>query len=538
MHQKSRLAVVSATSFHRPESQQRRRFTIRGIRSVFDEPRSMSQSAPLMRTIRSSVISLLAAGLVGSLGAAPSARQLTLEDCVKLALENNLELEITRFEPAKAALSLVLARTAFDPAFSLSAEQTIASSGGGVTRDNIPIPAITTDRSTFISGVTGRLPTGMTYTLGGSMTDNDSLDNTSGGASISLTQPLLRDFWIDQPRYSIRVGRNRAKYSDEALRYQIMSVLTRVESAYFSLIQARETVRVQEEALRLAEKLFEENKKRVEVGALAPLDEKQAEAETAMRRADLLNARYSQSAAQNVLKGLLSGNYPEWQEVTPEPSERLTAPVQLFNLQDSWQRAMNQRPDLIQARLEVERTGAFRELQFNQMFPQLDLTGTYGHGGSRREIPGFLDDIRRGNHPSHTIRLEFSVPIGNRAARTNHRLAKLDEEQARLRLKKLEQDIMIQVDDSIQEAQTAYERVKATERARVVAKEALDAEEKKRANGKSTSFFVLQFQKAYTDAQAAEISALATYNRALSQLAFDEGATLDRRNLKLDVTGR
>lgn len=481
---------------------------------------------------------LLAAALTGPLMAASSARQLTLEECVKVALEHNLEIEIVRYEPVKAGVDLTLARTSYDPSFNASVEQSVSSSPGGINKDNLLLPAISSERNTFSSSIVGALPTGMTYSLGGGITDNDTADNASGGTTLTLTQPLLKGLWIDQPRYSIRVAKNRVKYSDESLRYQIMAVLTRVESSYFSLIQARENVKVQEEALRLAEKLFEENKKRVEVGALAPLDEKQAEAETAMRRADLLNARYNLSSAQNVLKGLLSGNFPDWQDVTPEPAERLTAPVQLFNVQDSWQKAMTQRPDLLQARLEVERTGLLRELQFNQLFPRLDLSGTYGHSGAKREIPGAIDDIRRGTYPNHSIRLEFSMPIGNRAARSNLRLAKLDEEQSRLRLKKLEQDIMIQVDDSIQESQTAYERVKATERARVVAKEALDAEEKKRANGKSTSFFVLQLQKAYTDAQAAEIGALASYNRALSQLAFNEGSTLDRRSLKLEIGGR
>ena len=494
-----------------------------------------------MRTIRFSMALLLAACLSSPATGASAVRQLTLEECLKIALEHNLELEIVRFEPVRAGLNLDLAYAGYEPAFSASARHGSSISPGRFDSSGLIYLNTETESDTFSAGVNGLAPSGLTYSLAGNVVDSEFTtaggpgENAQGGVSIRLQQPLLKNAWIDQTRYGIRVAKNRVKYSDQVLRYQVMSILASVESAYFNLIQARENVKVQEEALRLAQKLFEENKKRVEVGALAPLDEKQAEAETAMRYADLLSARYSLTSSQNVLKGLLSSNFPDWQDVIPEPSERLTAPIQLFDLSGSWQRALSQRPDLLQARLEVERTGVLRQLQFNQLFPQLDIVGTYGHSGTDDEVPSYMDQIGRGLFPNNSIGAELRIPLGNRAARSNHRLAKLEEEQSRLRLRKLEQDIMLAVDDAVAGAQTAYEAVKATERARVVAKEALDAEEKKRANGKSTSFFVLQLQKAYTDAQAAEIRALASYNRALSQLAFNEGSTLDRHGLALDI---
>jgi outer membrane protein TolC len=114
----------------------------------------------------------------------------------------------------------------------------------------------------------------------------------SGGrvGALTLRQPILRDFWMDQPRYSIALSKANLRISELALQQQVMTTVTAVENAYFNLIYAAESVVVQQKALELAERLLAENKKRVEVGAMAPLDEKQAEAEVASRRADLLTA--------------------------------------------------------------------------------------------------------------------------------------------------------------------------------------------------------------------------------------------------------
>ena len=116
-------------------------------------------------------------------------------------------------------------------------------------------------------------------------------DLASGSASISLSQPLLKNFWIDQTRFNIKVGKNRVKYTELGLKQTIMNIVTTVEQAYYDLIYARENVTVQEKAVELATQLVVENKKRVEVGALAPLDQKQAEAQAATSRAALIAAK-------------------------------------------------------------------------------------------------------------------------------------------------------------------------------------------------------------------------------------------------------
>jgi len=308
-----------------------------------------------------------------------------------------------------------------------------------------------------------------------------------------------------------------------------------VELAYYDLIFAQENVKVQEKALQLAEQLLRENKKRVEVGALAPLDEKQAESQTAARRADLLSANRLLAAQQNVLKNLLSDKYTEWQEVSLEPAEALAAPPPLLNLQDSWQKGLSQRPDLLQARVDLERQQIVLRYDHNQLFPQLDLIGSYGHLASGREFSDALGQIKEGSNPYYSYGAAITWPLSNRAARQSYKISKAEQRQLLLRLKKLEQTIMVDIEDAVKLAQTNFERVDATKQARLYAEAALEAEQKKLENGKSTSFNVLFLQRDLTQARSAEIQALTEYNRALSQLSLKEGTTIERNGLKVEI---
>jgi outer membrane protein TolC len=312
-----------------------------------------------------------------------------------------------------------------------------------------------------------------------------------------------------------------------------MSTVTQVENAYYELIYARENLKVLTIALQLAQQSYEENKKRVEVGVMAPLDEKQAQSQVAARQADLLAAQLALHTAENALKNLISDDYAKLQPTTLLPTETIVAVSEQFNLQESWNRGLRQRPELLQAKLDLEKAGLTLKYYRNQIYPQLDAVGSYGYAGSRSEFSGALGDVRRGDQPFYTAGLKFSIPLGNVSARAQAKQGKLTVEQGLLAVKRQEQDIMVGIDNSIRAVQSAFERVSATHAAREFAEAALAAEQKKLENGKSTSFVVLQLQGNLTTARSSEIRALADYKEALANEAFAEGATLERR--KIDV---
>ena len=469
-----------------------------------------------------------------------SVRRLSLEDCIELALQKNLDLRIERYNPQLRLFDLNIARgAAYDPVFSASAEHDYEETGSRLLSGSFIVPGSKSKDDLFSSGLTGLLPWGMTYNLRASASDrygNDAsgpFENTSGSASVTLTQPLLRDFWADSSRLNISVAKNRLQYSEQSLRLQLINTVSEVENTYYELIYAQENVKVQEKSLQLAEQLFKENKKRVEVGVMAPLDEKQAEAQTAARRADLLAAQRELAKQQNTLKRLISDDYAAWYGILIEPAEPLGAVKQIFSAQDSWSSGLNNRPELLQYKMDMEKAGIELKYYRNQVMPQLDVFGTYGRSGSQQEFSGVFDDIRRGDQPYYGYGVQFSIPLGNLAARKRYKSGKLTVEQAVLAVKNFEQTVMFEIDEAIKQAQSSYERVQATREARDFAEAALDAEQKKLANGKSTSFEVLRLQSDLTAARSAEIRALADYNNALTELARVEGNTLERRNINV-----
>lgn len=505
--------------------------------------------------MRALIFGLILCGAVGVASAqtdAPKVRTMSLQDCIQQALEHNLELRIERYNPELALFNLKAGYGAYDPTFSFFGQHNDTRSGATLVQGIYPVPGQKTDTDTFNSSLGGLLPWGTEYGLSlQNLRDTDGkrfiLDtnlqqiipvpySVSGGSvGMDVTQPLFKNFWLNPTRLNIAVLKNRMKWTDQGLRLRIMDIATRVELAYYDLKAGYEAVKVQETALELANRLLMENKKKVEVGTLAPLDEKQAEAQAAARQADLISAQRNLAILDNALKQLLTDDFASLENERLEPSDSLDAELQLFNLQDSWSKGLTLRPDFLQAKLDLEKQGIQVKINRNELYPQVDLRAGGGYSGSTPEYSGVFGDIERFEQPFYYFGGQLSYPLGNRTARNNYKAAKAQYEVSQLAMKKMEQDIMVQIDNDIKLAQANYERVGATKSAREYAEAALAAEQKKLESGKSTSFFVLQLQRDLTTAQSDEIAALVQYKRSLARLAQDEGTTMERRGINLEV---
>jgi outer membrane protein TolC len=490
-------------------------------------------------------------GTVTAQNQATNTRALSLHESIELALKHNLDVQIERYNPQLALYTLNAYYGGYEPALNLLGQHDHNEDVDRLLSGGFSIPGSISDDNSFSSSVSGPgpLPWGMTYSLQASVSDayGQSFASTTNGlvsapfessvgrASVRVTQPLLKNLWIDSTRLNISVGKNRLKYSELGLKQRIINTVTSTEQAYYELIYSREFVKVQQKAVELAARLVEENKKRVEVGAMAPLDEKQAESQAAASRADLLAAQNSLAIQEHVLKNLLTDRYSQMAGETLVPSESLEAPRQSFNLQYSWSTGLAERPDLLQAKLDLERAGIQLKFSRNQLLPELDVFGTYGFNGGGKEFSGVFGNIERTDRPFYTYGGQVTIPLGNTTARNNFKYSRTAEDQAKLALKRLEQQAMVQIDDAIKQAQSSFERVSATRQAGDYAELALEAEQKKLESGKSTSFQVLQLQKDLTTARGNQIRALADYNKALSQLSLTEGTTLDRRGIHVDM---
>ncbi len=483
----------------------------------------------------------LAATTLGVRAAEPEHRPISLDDCLQLALRHNLSLQITRLQPELARFNLDAAYGAYDPNFRASITHNSSAQPESYDSEGRWYPGTQTENDSFQLGLAGEVGTGLGYTLGGGMTDMHGtqagipFENASGSFGFTLTQPLLKNFWIDGARYAIAVSRKDLRVSELTLQQQIMQVVTDVEVAYYSLIAAVELTKVQEEALKEAEQQLRENRKRVEVGVMAPLEEKDAESQVAASRANLIAARNNLEISQNRLKALITDRYADFKNVLLMPTGKLSAAPQPFDRIMSWTRALTYRPDILRAKVDLEKRNLRLRYDYNQLFPQLDVTGGYSLGGSDSEFTSALDRVSEASNPSYSFGAVFSMPLSNRQARSAYRASKVEREQSLLQLKQLEQGIMVQIDDAIAEARSSLEQVQARRQAAFYAEEAYKAEQKKLENGKSTSFQVLVLQRVLNTRRYEEIMALGDYNRALANLALAEGSSLERRNILFEV---
>jgi len=467
---------------------------------------------------------------------ADASRAMSLADCIQEALAHNLDLQIERYNPQISLYNLDAAYSGYDPTLNFSAVHSRSESGAEGT------PTSTSDGNTFTSSLNGGTPWGMTYGLSANVADNNNstaptnfFGSSGGSVQLGVTQPLLKNFWIDGNRLNIRVDKNLLKFSEQGLRLKIITTVTAVENAYYELIFAQTNLLVAQQALVLAQTQLDQDQQRVQVGSLAPLDVQQDEAQTASSKAGLIAAQYTLSIDQNTLKNLITDAYAEWHGTNIQPTATLEAPMQLFDLQDSWGKGMTERPDLLQARLNVEDQGIQLKFSQNQIFPELDLLGTYGYNGAGQELSDSLGQISKSDRPFYSYGAQISVPLSNTGPRNQYKTAKATLQQVVLQLKQLEQNVMVDIDNAVKQAQSSYESVDATRQARIYAEAALDAEQKKYAVGKSTTFTVLQLQNNLTAARSNEIRALANYNEALVNLAAAEGSTIERNGIDIQA---
>jgi outer membrane protein len=471
-------------------------------------------------------------------------REMSLEDCIREAMQHNLDVQISRYNPQISLYDLRASYGGYDPTFTISGTHQYNDTGPDF-QNAAHIPGTSYEQNTAAAGLS-RTPTpwGMTYQLDGNVSHtynyHSSLftnsDNSGGQIGVTLTQPLLNNFWIDQTRLNLRVAKNRLKYSEQGLRLQVITSVSDVEKAYYELIYAQEYVKVQQQALELAQTQLDQDRQRVQIGTLAQLDVQQDGAQVATSRANLIAAQSTFNTAQNTLKNLLTDQYANWHDTDIQPTATITnAPLQLFDLQDSWSKGLTERPDLLQARLDVERQGIQLKFERNQLFPSLDLIGTYGFNGTGQQFRDTFNQFNDGSRPFYSYGVQLSTPLSNVGPRNQYKAGKVTMQQLLLQLKQFEQNAMVEIDNAVKQAQSAYESVNATRQARIYAEAALDAEQKKYAVGKSTTFIVLQLQNTLTADRAQEIRSLANYYEALVNLAQQEGSTLERNHINIEV---
>jgi outer membrane protein TolC len=468
----------------------------------------------------------------------PGVLHLTLEEAVQMALARNFSIQVQRFEPRIARENITSELGRFDPTLDLSATRSEITRNNLATADGRDDGRSVTRVDNIGSGVSGLTPLGTTYDLGlGSRNSTGSpaafRSDYRSNARLGLTQPLLRGFGPNATLSQVRIARNNAVASEWQLRQRIIDVVTDTNYVFNDLYLAHENLAVAQRSRELARQLLADNRRRAEIGVMSPLDITTARAEVASREEGVILAEREIKNTENLLKQLTTDDtfamLGVLVEIEPPPVPLFSADVRA-GIRD----ALELRPDYRQSILDLQRREIRLAFAKNQALPRLDLTTSLNLLGNDTDFGTSFSRAGQRDETEWTAGAIFSLPIPNRTARGNVNAARLSSTQALVELQRLEQQIIVQVDNASGLIVTARQRIASTSEARVLARESLEAGQERLRAGTGTTFEVLELQRRLSETEFAEARARADYNRAVGEYHRQTGTTLRAHALLLN----
>lgn len=488
--------------------------------------------------------------------------ELTLDQALRLALENNLDLVSARLDPEIADLGVDIERANFDPLLGAGidhseSKQEISNLFSLNESEADSIDLSWSQNLDFGGDYAVTFDTGRNAASGPLVTT----DTTYGaGVDVRFNLPLLRGFGREVTRESLLLARSGLEASIEDLRREAQRVLEDTEAAYWDVLAANEALRIARLRLKRAQDLLELNRKRVEVGTLAPIEIVTAEAGVASQEEGVIQAETEILNAEDNLRVLLAVPEidPMW-DYRLVPADRPDFREVDVDVAEAIGTAMERRAEVVNARRTVRDRELSERVARNRVRPGLDLSVNVRPSGNNFEttfdagpdgIPGTPDDLTVTESVGTTgeavseipefdnyrwaAGLTFSYPLFNRAAKASYARSQLNRQQAEVALDGQEQAIRVEVRRAVRALDSGIKRMAAA-RANVASQEkSLEAEQKKYENGMSTSFDVLTAQNELADAELSLIRARLDFVKAKAALERSQGTLLEARGLRLD----
>jgi outer membrane protein len=476
--------------------------------------------------------------------AGETVRRLSIDEAVKLAMEQNLGIRLQRIDPQIQDTGVALARSSWAPAFTTSLSRQSQTTAGTSSLS----PSVV--NGTFSNGVNlaQTLPWGGNYTAAWSssrFTTTNLFSSFSPQLSSSLnfqyTQPLLRNFEMDVIRQQVAVSKKVRDLSDIQLQSIVTQTLRNVRNAYWDLSYSINNLKAQQESLALSEQSLKDNQKRVEIGTMAPIDIVQAQAEVATNESAVIVADAAIKQAQDNLRTLiLDPATPDFWTVTFDPSDSPAFDERTIDVEAAVKNALDKRSDMRSAKNALDQSDINIRYYANQLKPDVNANIGYnpvGVGGtllsgvdfaavasgqpvSRSVVSnvGFgsvLSDVLTSTNPTWTFGVTVGYPLGLNTARANLARVKLENDQAKVQLRNQEMQVVAQVRAAGRNVVTNQKRVQSAHVSTGLQEKKLEAEEKKLAAGMSSPFFVVQAQRDLSLARTVEIQAISDYNKSL-----------------------
>jgi outer membrane protein len=377
---------------------------------------------------------------------------------------------------------------------------------------------------------------------------------TASNLGLTVTQPLLRGFGLSLNRRFINIAKNQQRITSQLFRFQLSTTVYGVIRLYTDLVALTEDVKVKQESVALAEKLFSNTKAQVDEGTLAQIEMTRANALVFSSRQDLINSRGLLEEQEAIVKNVLTkrGNEdPEVQSAAIIPTDLLDMPdkEEIRPIQDLIADAMANRPDLTQAGLQIQNFEIGLKGARNAVLPQVDLVGVAQNNGLSGALNPFapgadptfvggygsiLDQLFTRKYPTYSIGVQVTLPVHNRIAEADLARDELQLKQSQIRQRQLLNQARLEVEDALIAMRRARASYETAVQARVLQQQSLEAEQAKFEVGASTSFFVIQYESQLAQSKSTEVAAKSAYMKARAALQFATGAILDANQISLD----
>jgi len=485
----------------------------------------------------------------------PDAIVLSLDETIRMALENNLSIIVQRYQPRTTATFVDVEKSAFDPLLTGSAYWS-GVDGDDTQTHRVPV-SITADledqydASGYSATWLDPLTIGGSYSIAVDAPGYDSDGQTFNIFSTSFssyvqkddtlswnltyTLPLLRNFGRDVNLWPTVVAQKGLSISESVFRQTVIDTVATAERVYWELNFAIMQLRTSRFSLKLAQDFLDQNRIKVRVGTLAPIEITQAEAGVADREEQVIIFESALRAAEDQIRRVIGvrSDSRDWDRpVRPSDSLRL-AEVEVDE-DAAMQLALTNRPDLEQARLQIEARDTEARARQNLRRWGLEFQGSYGDKDSNTDSSGAFpptnlfdyDYTNDRNETSWSAALTLSVPIHNRFAIANVTRTENELAQAQYQLQLVEQTARVEISSAVRAVRTTLRRVQTGQVNVRLQREKLSAEQKKFENGMSTSFQVLQYQDDLANAETRENLAKADYNKAQVELSRVKGTIL------------
>jgi outer membrane protein TolC len=489
----------------------------------------------------------------------------TLNDVINLMIDNNLDIRSNRLSPRSSYWQSLVFYRALQPSIRFSGT-VIHNTNLSNSQLNGTVPVVSQLRGNYAVSFSQLLPTGTSLAVDATMNRTSSTSNLNtfnpsyiGQLTYTVGQHLLRDRGHLPNTRQIIIGQNNEKISETAFEIQLTSLLMQAQKSYWDLVFAGQDLEVKQRSLELAQRTLDENKMKVEIGTLAPVDVLQTEADVASRREQLVISTYNVTAAEDQIKKMTSQDKdPSMFLVKLRAQETPKRPeaVQIPTLEEAIKIALENRPEMRQAQLDIQNKDIDVLYTRNQKLPSFDVTASYNQNGTggtfiprgnviggaatQQPVPGGIGDafgqLFHYNYTGYSLGFSFVLPLSNKAADADYERALNEQRLSKSKLEVTAQQIALDVRNALTQAEMNRARIDTAQVTRELAEKKMEAEQEKFNLGTSTLRFVLEEQRNVAQAQTNELQSVVNFTKSLVDLDKAMGMTLRKNNIEMEKT--